>query len=503
MAAPSLISPLSPCKSRALLHGVSPCKSWARTVAFAFIMSAAVWVVAGRQHKTLIQQQKGGISLEFNLKEKMRRPTRRWWKQSTAQWRQTMGGAPPWGWTSCGREAMQWTLQSQLHSAFASSTPWPSGIGGGGFLVNRSSETGLSQAFDMRETAPAAASQDMYNDNKKVKKDGALTMGVPGELAGLHMAWLQHGRLPWKRLVEPAIRLARDGFLIARYLGSKLRVFQSKIMDDPGLRSSFAPNAELLKTGEICYNNKLGAALQAISDHDPLAFYHGSAGEMLVEDILGMPPSSSGAVGLSLVLNIFASYGNSNAAKGDLGIHRLIEAMKNMLAVRMNLGDPNFVNITSYMLDMLSPEFASKFVREFSITPHFPPTITWTILYCRWSQLRDHVTSRFCIVDANRNAVSMTSTVNYPFGGGMVSQSTGILLNNEMADFSTPTRWPLIVDGQLAGVLGGSNGILTIPAVVQVFLKHFLSIILNLVSPTLAPLKNIRKILRSKTPSRK
>ncbi|ERM94059.1 hypothetical protein AMTR_s00010p00066490 [Amborella trichopoda] len=355
----------------------------------------------------------------------MRRPTRRWWKQSTAQWRQTMGGAPPWGWTSCGREAMQWTLQSQLHSAFASSTPWPSGIGGGGFLVNLSSETGLSlsQAFDMRETAPAAASQDMYNDNKKVKKDGALTMGVPGELAGLHMAWLQHGRLPWKRLVEPAIRLARDGFPIARYLGSKLRVFQSKIMDDPGLRSSFAPNAELLKTGEICYNNKLGAALQAISDHDPLAFYHGSAGEMLVEDV-------------KKVLNIFASYGNSNAAKGDLGVHRLIEAMKNMLAIRMNLGDPNFVNITSYMLDMLSPEFASTIRERILDNTTFPPDYYMN----QWSQLRDHVTSRFCIVDANRNAVSMTSTVNYPFGGGMVSQSTGILLNNEMADFSTPTE---------------------------------------------------------------
>ncbi|XP_011621064.1 gamma-glutamyltranspeptidase 3 [Amborella trichopoda] len=526
MAEPSLSSPL-------LIHGASPSKSWACRVAFALIVLAAVWVVGGRQQNALIQQQREGISLEFNLEEKPTPVKNEEGKKKEVEAEQGVVAADHGRCAAVGVDVLReggHAMDAAVATALCLGVlnPIASGIGGGAFLLHRSSETGLSQAFDMRETAPAAASQDMYNNNEQAKKYGALAVGVPGELAGLHTAWLQHGRLPWKRLVEPAIRLARDGFPIARYLGSKLLVFQSKIMGNPGLRSIFAPNGELLKTGEICYNKKLAAALQAISDHGPLAFYNGSVGEMLVEDvkkaggiitmddlrnyrvevsepvkfeafgheILGMPPPSSGAVGLSLVLNIFASYGNSNAAKGDLGLHRLIEAMKHMFAIRMNLGDPNFVNVTSCMLDMLSSEFASKIRERILDNTTFPPDYYMN----QWSQLRDHGTSHFCIVDANRNAVSMTSTVNSPFGGGMVSQSTGILLNNEMDDFSTPTEMtpdhlppapanfiapnkrplssmsPFIVlkDGQLAGVIGGSNGIFTIPAVVQVFIKHFI-----------------------------
>lgn len=406
--------------------------------------------------------------------------------------------------------------------------PSSSGIGGGAFMVVRSSSTSQAQAFDSRETAPLAASQNMYNNDIKAKYGGPLSMGVPGEIAGLHEAWLRHGRLSWKTLFEPAIKLAKEGFVVAPYLGLNIGRHAHMILNDPGLRQVYAPNGKLLRAGEKCYNVKLAHSLEEVAEHGPGAFYNGTIGEKLVEDvrkvggiltmedlrnykvevsdamaanvmnytIYGMPPPSSGTLGLSLVMNIIDSYGSADAAKGDLGLHRLIEAFKHMFAERMNLGDPDFVNITKYTSEMLSMSFAKQIQEKIVDNTTFPVEY---YMY-RWSQLRDHGTSHFCIVDAERNAVSMTTTVNYPFGAGVLSPSTGIVINNEMGDFSAPTEIspdrlppapanfirpnkrplssmaPLIItkDNQLAGVIGGSGGISIIPAVTQVFLNHFI-----------------------------
>lgn len=407
-------------------------------------------------------------------------------------------------------------------------SPTSSGLGGGAFMLLRSSN-GQAQAFNMRETAPQAASEDMYAKNPAAKKIGPLSMGVPGELAGLHLAWQQHGKLPWKKLVQPVIKLAAEGFVISPYLASNIKSLKNAIMADKGLRGVFTVNGKLLNVGDTCYNKKLAETLQAISDFGPSVFYNGTIGKKLVEDvqavggilsfedlqnyrvevtdpisaevmgytILGMPPPSSGAAGLISVLNILGSYGTPDAAKGTLGLHRTIEAFKHMFAVRMNLGDPKFVNITDSLSDMLSPEFAVKLKNKIYDNVTFPSEYYGY----KWNQLRDHGTSHFCIVDSERNAVSMTTTVNYPFGALMLSPSTGIVLNNEMDDFSTPTEIspdmlppapanfirpnkrplssmsPTIVlkGGQLAGVLGGSGGLKIIPAVVQVFLNHFIN----------------------------
>lgn len=407
-------------------------------------------------------------------------------------------------------------------------SPTSSGLGGGAFMLLRSSN-GQAQAFNMRETAPQAASEDMYAKNPAAKKIGPLSIGVPGELAGLHLAWQQHGKLPWKKLVQPVIKLAAEGFVISPYLASNIKSYKNAIMADKGLRGVFTVNEKLLNVGDTCYNKKLAETLQAISDFGPSVFYNGTIGKKLVEDvqavggilsfedlqnyrvevtdpisaevmgytILGMPPPSSGAAGLISVLNILGSYGTPDAAKGTLGLHRTIEAFKHMFAVRMNLGDPKFVNITDSLSDMLSPEFAVKLKNKIYDNVTFPSEYYGY----KWNQLRDHGTSHFCIVDSERNAVSMTTTVNYPFGALMLSPSTGIVLNNEMDDFSTPTEIspdmlppapanfirpnkrplssmsPTIVlkGGQLAGVLGGSGGLKIIPAVVQVFLNHFIN----------------------------
>ncbi|TKY44542.1 Gamma-glutamyltranspeptidase 3 [Spatholobus suberectus] len=402
-----------------------------------------------------------------------------------------------------------------------------SGIGGGAFMVVRSSSTSKTQAFDMRETAPLAASQNMYQNNPEDKTLGALSMGVPGELAGLHAAWLKHGQLPWKTLLQPAIELAENGFVVSPTLGDFIASDAKKIMNDPGLRILYAPNGILLKEGDMCSNVELGRSLEVVAEQGPQAFYNGTIGEKLVKDvreaggiltmedlrnykleitdamtvnvmgytIYGMPPPSSGTLALSLVLNIFDSYGGPDAARGNLGLHRLIEALKHMFAVRMNLGDPNFENIDDTIFKMLSPSFGKSIQHKILDNTTFPPGYYMN----RWSQLRDHGTSHLCVVDADRNAVSLTTTVNYHFGAGFRSTSTGILINNEMDDFSTPTdispdklppapanfiepkkrplssMTPLIVtkDDQLVGVIGGSGGMNIIPAVIQVFLNHF------------------------------
>lgn len=408
--------------------------------------------------------------------------------------------------------------------------PVGSGIGGGAFMIVRSSSTSKTQAYDMRETAPGAASQNMYANNLNNKYSGALSMGVPGEIAGLHEAWLQHGRLNWRTLFQPAIKLARDGFVVAPYLASSIAKSAKKIMNDPGLQQVFAPNGRLLQAGDKCSNLELAQSLEAVAEQGPQAFYNGTVGEKFVKDvrdaggiltmedlknykvdimdalaanvtgytIYGMPPPSSGTLGMSLVLNILNSYGSSKAAEGNLGLHRLIEAMKHMFAVRMNLGDPAFINTAKYMSEMLSQSYADKIQKMIVDNTTFPPEY-YMNMESRWSQLRDHGTSHFCIVDAERNAVSMTTTINYGFGAGVLSPSTGILLNNEMGDFAAPTEitpdmlppapanfiepnkrplssmTPIIVtkDNQLAGVMGGSGGLFIIPAVIQVFLNHF------------------------------
>lgn len=161
-------------------------------------------------------------------------------------------------------------------------------------------------------------------------------MGVPGEIAGLHAAWLNHGRLPWKTLIQPAIGLARAGVAVTPYIGMGLKKYKNVILADPGLCQVFAPNGRLLEVGDTCYNLKLADTLEVLAEQGPQAFYNGSIGESLVRDvqeaggiltmedlrnyrvevmdamtvdamgytILGMPPPSSGTVGLALVSSL-------------------------------------------------------------------------------------------------------------------------------------------------------------------------------------------------------
>ncbi|OAY79948.1 Gamma-glutamyltranspeptidase 1 [Ananas comosus] len=412
-------------------------------------------------------------------------------------------------------------------------SPASSGIGGGAFMLvsltrgGGGGGGGGAQAFDMRETAPSAASESMYARNSALKSSGALSIAVPAEVSGLYEAWKQHGKLPWKRLVRPAEQFARKGFRISPYLHMQMEKTRSGILNDKGLRSVFTSNGDLLKPGDICRNRKLSRTFRAIAELGPDALYKGSVGINLVRDvrklggiltmkdlqkyrvkvqepikanvmgltILGMPPPSAGGAGMILILNILAQYGIPSGVSGTLGLHRFIESLKHFFAVRMNLGDPDFVNVSEVISDMLSPKFAGDLKKTILDNMTFGPSHYGG----RWNILHDHGTSHLCVVDSERNAVSMTSTVNSYFGSQIMSPSTGIVLNNEMDDFSIPTNasantpppapanfirpfkrplssmTPTIIlkDGQLTGVVGASGGAMITAGTVEVFLNHF------------------------------
>ncbi|KAK4852847.1 hypothetical protein QYF36_000036 [Acer negundo] len=284
-------------------------------------------------------------------------------------------------------------------------SPASSGIGGGAFMLVRLA-SGKAQALDMRETAPMQASQpdslksyifvpislqNMYAGNATLKMSSILSVAVPGQLAGLQKAWKQHGKLPWERLVRPAEDLARRGFKVSPFLQKQMEITKSGILADKGLRDVFALNGNLLQIGDICRNKKLAATLRVISKLGVKAFYNGSIGFNLIKDIqkaggiltirdlqryevkmrepissnimdlqvIGMPPPTSGGASIILMLNILARYGVSFGVSGPLGIHRRIEALKHVIAVRMNLGDPDFVDLSKVLSDMLSPKFAA------------------------------------------------------------------------------------------------------------------------------------------------
>ncbi|GFP90482.1 gamma-glutamyltranspeptidase 1 [Phtheirospermum japonicum] len=392
-----------------------------------------------------------------------------------------------------------------------------SGLGGGAFMLVRLAN-GTAIAYD-----------DMYAGNATLKASGPLSIAVPGELAGLELAWKNHGKIQWKELVEPAAQLAYNGFKISPYLHMEMTIAESGIMADEGLRNMFTSNGSLLGSGDVCYNKQLAKTLRKISRCGAEAFYDGPIGQRLVRDvrkaggiltmkdlkdykvkvrepvkfhvmgveISSMPPPSSGGVSLALILNILAQYKHLDHVRDSLLSHREIEALKHAFAVRMNLADPDqeFSNITNVVNDMLSTDFAKKLRRTILDNTTFDPSHYGG----KWNQIHDHGTSHISVVDEQRNAVSMTTSVNSYFGSTFLSPGTGIILNNEMDDFSIPlvnssgkdvpppapanfivpgkrplsSMTPTIVvkDGQLKAVVGASGGSFIFAAIAEVLVN--------------------------------
>lgn len=351
--------------------------------------------------------------------------------------------------------------------ALAVTHPTAGNIGGGGFLLFRPA-SGEPQAYDFREMAPAKASPTMFLKDGKYDFDthhlSHLSVGVPGTVAGLHLAWKDHGKLPWKRLVTPAIALARDGFEISVDLARSLENELPRMKPYPASVAQFSNKGVPFEPGHRLKQPDLARTLERIANDGPAGFYEGETAlliekEMLAHgglitradlkgyqpkkreplrgtyrgyDIISMPPISSGGVALVQMLNVLEGFDMKGAGIGSARtLHLMAEAMRRAFADRArHLGDPDFVP-NMPITKLISKEYASelrKGLDENRASTSSPTTFEWTA---------DHPeTTHLSVVDGQRNAVSMTYTLEYGYGSAITVPGGGFLLNNEMGDFN-------------------------------------------------------------------
>ncbi|HEY9853649.1 MAG TPA: gamma-glutamyltransferase [Leptolyngbyaceae cyanobacterium] len=387
-------------------------------------------------------------------------------------------------------------IDAAVATAFAISVvdPFSAGIGGGGFLLLHQAETGETKALDFRERAPLAATKDMYLTEQgtvrpNASTKGYLAAGVPGTVAGLYEVHRQYGKLPWKDVVAPAIRLAKDGFIVGYDLRSRFPQFSqprnNTTLINQAAREIFAPNGFILPPGERLVQRDLARTLQRIA-RDPQSFYTGEIARAIANDmakngglitledlktyqttwrtplcgsfrvyqICSMPPPSSGGVHLLQILNIIGDTDlKSKGWHHPDSLHLLVEAMKIAYADRaVHLGDPDFVDVP--VAALISHAYAARRRQEISMqrarSANEVKALDAQTLQRFSDRKESSDTSHLTVVDRQRNAVSLTFTINYAFGAGVVVPGTGILLNNEMDDFAIAPGVPNVF-----GLVGG------------------------------------------------
>jgi gamma-glutamyltranspeptidase / glutathione hydrolase len=360
-------------------------------------------------------------------------------------------------------------IDAVVATAFALAVVHPTAgnIGGGGFIVYRPAK-GEPAAYDFREMAPAKASPTMFlKDGQyraEVHHNSHLAVGVPGTVAGLHLAWKEQGKLPWKRLVDPAVALARDGFTMSEGLARSLKNVMQTMQKYPASVAQFSKNGTPYEAGETLKQPDLARTLARISAEGPAGFYQGETAmllekEMLAHgglitredlknyaarkrtpvrgsyrgyDVIAMPPASSGGVALIEMLNLLEGYdlGSMGFASANT-VHLMTEAMKRAYADRARyLGDPDF-NKDMPIARLISKEYAGdlrKTIDQKKATRPSPTTFEWPH--------ESDETTHISVVDTDRNAVSMTYTLEQGYGVKIVVPGAGFLLNNEMGDFN-------------------------------------------------------------------
>ncbi|KAI9252906.1 nucleophile aminohydrolase [Phascolomyces articulosus] len=336
----------------------------------------------------------------------------------------------------------------------------------GGFMLIRA-PNGTFEFIDFRETAPLAADRDMFNDDPESAKYGGLSIGVPGEIRGFELAHKRHGKLPWAALFEPAIRIAGEGFRATPLLEQRLKAGESWLMTMPEWTEVFAPNGTLAKAGDLIIRSKLAKTLETVAKEGPDSFYHGfiaaslvnatqaGGGIMTLEDmekyeaiirptvstyyhgrkVTTCTTPTSGPL-IASVLNILERYNLPVSGMTGVNIHRFTEAMKYGFAFRTEFGDPDFVNNDERIVEIATKEWADIVRQNISDDTTHPP------LYYepKFDHVASHGTMHLSVVDEEDGAVALTSTVNLLFGARILDQATGIILNDEMDDFSIPGK---------------------------------------------------------------
>ncbi len=360
-------------------------------------------------------------------------------------------------------------VDAAVATAFALAVTHPAAgnIGGGGFLVFRPAQ-GEAVAYDFREQAPAAAHAKMFLRDGKYDSDlhhnHHLSVGVPGTVAGLHLAWKEHGRLPWLELVQPAIQLARDGFMVSAGLARSLKSARPLLAKHPASLAQFTKNGEPYEAGETLRQPELARTLRRIAGAGPAGFYEGPTATLIEKEmqahggiitradlknyravrrtpvrgtyrgceIISMPPPSSGGVALVEMLNILEGFDlRGSGPNSATNIHLISEAMRRAFADRAQfLGDPDF-NPDLPVARLTSKEHATalrKTISSARASVSSPTNFAWPP--------ESKETTHLSVVDSNRNAVALTYTLEESYGSGIVVPGAGFLLNNEMGDFN-------------------------------------------------------------------
>jgi gamma-glutamyltranspeptidase / glutathione hydrolase len=360
-------------------------------------------------------------------------------------------------------------VDAAVATAFALAVTHPAAgnIGGGGFLVFRSAR-GNTAAYDFRETAPAASHAKMFLRDGKYDSElhhhSHVSVGVPGTVAGLHLAWKEQGSVPWNDLVQPSIRLARDGFKISQGLARSLRSALPLLKKYPASVAQFTKNGVPFEAGDVLKQPELAQSLSRIAEQGPKGFYEGETAELIEKEmrahgglltredlksyralrrepirgtyrgceIVSMPPPSSGGVALVEMLNVLEGYNlRRNGLGTPVNVHLITEAMRRAFADRAQfMGDPDF-NLDLPIARLTSREYAVLLRR--TISPERASVSPATdFVWTRESPETTHLS----VVDSNRNAVALTYTLEESYGSGIVVPGAGFLLNNEMGDFN-------------------------------------------------------------------
>lgn len=365
--------------------------------------------------------------------------------------------------------------------ALSVTEPYHSGIGGGGFLLIRSAD-GQVTALDARETAPAAASRNMYVADgvaDDASRFGPLAIGVPGLVAGLELAHQRHGQAPWADLVAPAIALAEEGFPVSPRHVRMAQIWQRYSLDKrfPDTAAVQLPSGGLpIEPDWRLVQKDLAGTLEAIATKGAEAFYKGpiaaamardvqARGGLLTEqdladyrpklrdavrgnyrglEVLSFPPPSSGGIALVQMLNILEGFPLREMGAGSsTAIHHVAEAMKLAFVDRAAyLGDSDFVTVP--VAGLTAKGYANTLRAK--ISPQHAMTLEGPGV--PGDPTLDGGTTHFSVTDAWGNAVAVTQTVNLLYGSGITAKGTGIILNDEMDDFSvapdTPNAFGLI-----------------------------------------------------------
>ena len=365
-------------------------------------------------------------------------------------------------------------VDAAVATGFAMAVTYPraGNIGGGGFMVIHSQDRHEDVAIDYRETAPAATTPEIFlsADGKPdiaKSRDSALGIGVPATVAGLAVALDKYGsgKFSLADLVKPAIALAKDGTDITDDLADTLPDWHRRLARWPSSTKIFSrADGTSLREGDRLVQTDLAATLSAIAEQGPRGFYEGPVAEKLVKaigdaggtmtlddlksyqpvirapvrgtyrgyDIIAMPAPSSGGIVLVETLNMLEGFPMRDMKQGSASsLHMMIEAMKRAYADRARyLGDPAFVKAP--IATLIGKDYAARQRASIDLD-HATP---WTDALSATPPREGDNTTHFSIVDSGGNAVSNTYTLNYSYGVGLVAEGTGVLLNNELDDFT-------------------------------------------------------------------